>query len=435
MFILVAVFMVYAGMAALEKKFRGQSYTIDVTFEDAKGLAKGVDVRINGIVEGVVADVERPEDMNVAVLHIKLRKGKRIPVHAKVIASKEGLIGEKVINIKWTDEEEMKWAEEGHVFQGEWEEGFDELVAKAAKLMTNVESLLSELSRTVDEDLINQMLTDISEKVIDSMDALSALLSNMNSLVGSNSDEINKILKNVVDTTEDFKQTSEEMKKLVSDPVLHARLDNITAGLEESVANLQSITANVNDLASDPELQKNIKDSARLTAETLEDAKGAIGELRGTLNSVNEKVTEVSKLSKIDVSGRVGGRYVHQDDPAPGTDENQALADVEMQAETRRGFVRVGVEGIGEDSTLNLQGGRRITPDLSMRGGIVRSKIGLGMDYRMGRAMWSLNGYDPNDPKINSYLGFKLNSDYSLRIGVEDAFGEQNLMAGLTFEF
>ena len=433
--IVVSIIMIIAGLGLLERSVKGQTYNVTIAMPDARGLSKGVDVRLSGVVKGSVTGVERPPDREVAVVSVKLKKDTLIPKDAVFVASTEGMVAEKVINVVIPEDSKMEWAEEGYEFQGYFEDGFDQLLVKGNKMMEKLEQMITAIAETVDESLINETLIELSTKLRDSMDNVNELLLHIDSLVGANADEINATLTNLKDMTSTFKLVSEDIRKVVSDPVLLARLDTITYGLEESVANMQKISSDIEEVTGDPEVKQNLKDSLRLTKETLEEAKGSITEFKGSLSSVSKKVDQLSKLSEVDVSGKVVGRFVRNDDVPPGEDKNKALADVEMQAETKKGFIRVGGEAIGEDTVLSLQGGRRITPDFALRGGIVRSKVGMGMEYKMGEVLWSSDLYDPNDPKFNSYLGLKLSSDYTLRLGVEDIFGDVNPMVGVTFDF
>ena len=52
--IIIAILMIYSGLGLLERTIKGSTYNVDVTFKEARGLAKGVDVRIAGVVKGSV---------------------------------------------------------------------------------------------------------------------------------------------------------------------------------------------------------------------------------------------------------------------------------------------------------------------------------------------------------------------------------------------
>jgi len=433
--VILAFIMVFSGLRMLERGVKGNTIDIFVTFEEARGLSKGVDVRIAGVVKGSITGVSYNPERDLAIVAVRMKKDAVFPKDSLFVASTEGLVGEKVINISVPEKSKKGMVEDGDEFMGKFEDGFDQLVLKGNETLDEVNEILDKVSEKMDTDFINEIIADLTKSIKETLENVNTILTSLDSVVASNADEINETLNNLVAMSANFEDVSSDIKEMVSDPEIERQIDAIASGLEASIATLQRITADIEEITDDPEIKQGIRDSVKLTGEVLEDTKETIGEIKETLSGVNTKIDEISELTDIEVSGRISGRYVSNKDPEPGEDEDLALADVELKMETNKGFIQVGVDGVGEESEFSLQGGKYINPDLAMRAGIIRGKVGVGFDYAMGNATWTLDGYDPNDPKINSFLGFKLGDDYSLRIGVEDAFGETNMMAGIAIEF
>ncbi len=433
--VIIAVIMVAGGLRLLQSGVRGQTITVSVVFKEARGLSRGVDVRIAGVVKGSVTGVEYDPERDSAIVYVKMRKEARFPKDSYFVAIAEGMVAQKVINVEVPEGSKAGWAEDGDEFKGVFEDGFDQILVKGNRMLDKLNDMLEQVSEKLDTEFLNEIIVDLTTSVKETLDNVNILLVSMDRVISANRDEIDETLSNLVEMTANFKDVSARVKEISDDPELERRLDSITAGLEASVIKMEKIASDIEEVTGDPELKKNIKDSVKMTAETLQEARDALGEFRGTLSNVNEKVEQVSKITDIDVSGRVGGRYVQNDNPKTGQDKHQALADVEVQLETGKGFIRVGVDGIGEDSRLNLQGGRHLNDNFAFRAGILRSKVGLGFDYKLGGSLWTLNTYDPNDPQVNSYLGYRLSEDYTIKVGVEDALGDANFVAGLAIEF
>lgn len=433
--VIIAIIMVVGGLKVIQSGVKGQTITVSVVFKEARGLSRGVDVRIAGVVKGNVTGVDYDPDRDAAVLTIKVRKEARFPKDARFVAVSEGMVSQKIINIEVPDGSKAAWAEDGDEFTGVFEDGFDQILVKGNKMLDKLNEMLEQVASKLDTEFLNEVLGELAYGVKDTLDNVNVLLISLDRVVTSNQDEIDSTLKNLMAMSANFNDISARIKEISDDPELARRMDSISAGLESSVLAMERIAGDIEDITGDPQIKKDIKDSVRTTAETITEAREALGELRGTLSGVSDKIEQFSAITDIEISGRVGGRYVQNSDPKTGQDKHQALADVEMQLETKKGFIRVGVDGIGEESQLNLQGGRHLNDDLAFRAGIVRSKVGMGFDYNLGGALWTLNTYDPNDPQVNSYLGYKLSKDYSIKIGVEDALGDANFVAGLAIEF
>ncbi len=433
--VIVSILMLVGGLNMLDRSVKGNVINITITFDEARGLSRGVDVRVAGVVAGSVSLVVYDPDRDLAVVHVKMKKEARFPKDSAFIAMSEGLVGEKVINVQVPEKSNAGWVEDGDEFEGKFDDGLDQLILKGNKTMDEINDMLSKASEKLDTEFLNEIIYDITGSVKDTLDHVNSLLIHLDSIIGSNSDEINATLINMEEMTGNFKLVSEDVKRITQNPEIIERLDKMSNELDASLSSLRRISEDIEEITNDPEIKAGVKNAVKLTNEVLEEAKGTMGEIRGTLSNVEDKFADIEKLTDIDVSGRLTGRFINNSNPKQGQDENLALADVEVKMATQKGFIQVGVDGIGEESELNLQGGRVVNNDLSLRGGIIRGKIGAGLDYDIGNSVWSIDGYNPNDLKMNSYLRFKLGDDYSIKVGAEDIFGDTNFSAGVAIEF
>ena len=82
-------------------------------------------------------------------------------------------------------------------------------------------------------------------------------------------------------------------------------------------------------------------------------------------------------------------------------------------------FLRLGLNDIGEDNSINFQGGmsRGI---FGARAGVIDSKAGIGIDIGSRKLNLSVDGYDPNEFRLRSRLQYEIAKDTYLFTQVND---------------
>ncbi|MBE9566416.1 MAG: hypothetical protein IMF16_06680 [Proteobacteria bacterium] len=97
-------------------------------------------------------------------------------------------------------------------------------------------------------------------------------------------------------------------------------------------------------------------------------------------------------------------------------------------------FLRVGIDDIGEESTVNIQVADRQSLGL-VRYGLVRSRLGFGIDVPLPReSTLSVDIFDPNDPRADvlADVPFVLGrSEWGLLTGVRDLGADHLFVAGV----
>lgn len=96
-------------------------------------------------------------------------------------------------------------------------------------------------------------------------------------------------------------------------------------------------------------------------------------------------------------------------------------------------FLRLGIDDIGEQSTVNIQLAERQRLGV-LRYGLVRSRLGLGFDLgRPNRPSLSLDLFDPNRLRADVTADVPLivgGTTWGLLVGVRDAGGENLFVVG-----
>jgi phospholipid/cholesterol/gamma-HCH transport system substrate-binding protein len=104
-------------------------------------------------------------------------------------------------------------------------------------------------------------------------------------------------------------------------------------------------------------------------------------------------------------------------------DPGRFRADVNGVVPIGNGFLYGGVRDLGETNRLNLQIGRPVGEQWSLRYGLYDGRVGVGLDEGLGLPDgWSLNLYHPNRLTLDLYRRNRLQDDTSLVYGVENLF-------------
>ncbi|MBQ9335533.1 MAG: outer membrane lipid asymmetry maintenance protein MlaD [Alphaproteobacteria bacterium] len=108
--VIASLFVYFAYVSGGEKIKEG--YVLTARFDDVSGLARGADIKLNGIKVGIVKSLSLDKNYQAKV-ELLLRDGVRIPVDSSVAISTDGIMGNKYIAISaGFSEEKLKSNEE-----------------------------------------------------------------------------------------------------------------------------------------------------------------------------------------------------------------------------------------------------------------------------------------------------------------------------------
>ncbi|GEM_PF-2260211 len=308
-----------------------------------------------------------------------------------------------------------------------------------------------------------------SESLQESLVRFEETLTNINALVLSVSEVVTGSegyvtgsLANVHAMSENFRSMSEDLHALSSmlaeaatDPQERARWERVLVNIEQTTANINSLTASLDELAGDDALQQDIKDSVRLTRETLEETKETVVRFQDTLDNVDSTLESADSLmgtaegtiveakDKLDKLGRVGDaieikmglnvRAVDLDDNQSLGNEDVYVGDLNAAVGYEDTYVYFGADDIGEENNFNLMMGYGDLAGLSFRGGVYRGELGLGAAY-YGDLGAEVTWYDTEDPKVNAYGYIPIADKLNLVVGGEDLGNDPMASVGVGVE-
>lgn len=346
-------------------------------------------------------------------------------------------------------------APKNHVFTGQVDEGLQGIIKKGQQTVDQVNKTIEQINNMLGSGVENRF-DEMTKGIENAVLQINNILSQINSIVSSSQASILGSVKNINLITEDLRAVSSEIRKVATDPVMLKRVNTITANLETTTTSIDKILASVEELTGDPQVKQNIKDTLtnlKLTTQeaaitlqqmqstikkldvALEKAPDLIDKASSTLDSAQDSIQNLGNISSfMSPHGEIRQRWYQY---KVGNKRNDSFrGDFDLRLGSNNLFLLAGVDNIGEDNDVNLQAGSQIFSGVTVRPGIIRSKLGLGLDIgNPDNLQIILNGFDPNNITLNSYLKFRFNKSISLIGGVEDTFRKNKITAGIGYNF
>lgn len=459
--------LVFAALVALIAMYwflRGfglgaRAFSIYAVFSDAKKLDKGADVRMAGVKVGYVETVTLTSDSRARVdmkiwddtcvpgnsiarittgafigdyyvdvlpgsNHTCLTDGQRIsssePMNYEKLVSNVGDLVDELkisvasINSVLADKQTVQ-AFKNTVKQ------LDEATRSAVELVDSVKGTIRQASPSIQRSLDNMALaTGNAAKLTEDMRCMlnndarpnvQAILAKANDAM-ANLDativEAKGVMSEAKDVMGGFKGSGPKVESALT------KLDDAMQQTDEMMKNLKDASGDIKEITSDKELKQNIKDTMKNAANATANANALICNLNKKLSGL--KMPGSTRKAEIPDYGLTT-------DSLWNTSQGQYRFDANYTLGGFGGsdmFYRLGAFNIGEHTGANIQAGKLIGSSTAVRGGIYASRLGLGLDQRLGRVLLiSADGLRPNDPEydlravINFGAGFGLYGGYS----------------------
>jgi len=380
-FIMLAYMIIHLGNFT----FSDKGYQVQAVFGQVNGLKQGNVIRYAGVDVGQVKEIiTSPEGVTVTV---SINPGVKIPEGSIFRIGSDGLIGEKHINIS-PPSITRGFLSPNDVVRGEDVQGLDQLIASTDKVLAEVHQLVKSINEVLGDDKVKAAMKDTilnAKELTHNLNVMSAALARM---AENNEGNVNTMLGNLSAMSETLRNVAIRVDAML------AGVDNdgqTVRDLRETIHNIKSTSVRIEKMAvalegvvTDPETAQNIK-------ETLRNAR-----------SVSEKANKM--LTKVDAISAKGGVEMLYDSK---TGKYRSNLDLKINT-SPQDFALLGVTGIGDGSKGNIQVGRG-NEQFATRAGIVDSKVGMGVDTKLGEQLrLSVDVYDPNDVRV------KLRTQYQL---------------------
>jgi phospholipid/cholesterol/gamma-HCH transport system substrate-binding protein len=451
MTIVATALMVYMVFIIGDFSLTEQGYRFVISFYSVNGLSKGSSVSMSGVKIGKVEKIEIREDQVYVYVYVE-DKQLHIRKKSTFTISTAGLMGEKYVEIMPTRDYTSPYVDDGEVVAGTDPTRMDELFERGNVLIQKLQELtasakdiigdpeLKENTRMIFRNARNasermdEIIASVQKRSDNIVESLDSILHKVDEEISHNRDEIRAMIAN-------FKQFS-------------SRLDSIS---KDSKADVKAIVANVRKTtekldAMIAELNKNnqMTDDLRDTIESLrgasENAREITREVKEIVvdkqirKKVNRGLDDAHKLAQaVDKvflnirQTRVDFKYLlryREDNETFYSDLSVDLYPGE------KSFYRFGVEDVGGEDLFNMMIARGADTNFIRRAGIISSKIGAGVDYKMADNLaLSLDFIDTTDSEIRFKAGYLLNPNIRFELRVDDIADEKDINFGLEYKF
>lgn len=270
------------GQNILEKE---QSFYI--RYDDVNQLAVSDGVFINGYKVGSVIDIFiDPQDANFVIVHITIDGDLKLPKNTVAILSPNGVLGEKLVNLRFDKLCESNCLEDNAYIRGESQSILSNMLGEPEDLNVYYESLKSNIdsNENVQQTLndlqgtltnLNQISSQLNQLLGSSNQSLTNVFRNLDAVTGElahNKKSLTNTLKNLEEFTGTLKGTEvDNMVNNVNDAVQTAdqtfqkfevtlsETNKSLKGIQDLVGGLQQGEGSMGRLMKDDELVNNLE--------------------------------------------------------------------------------------------------------------------------------------------------------------------------------
>ena len=276
--------------------------------------------------------------------------------------------------------------------------------------------------------------------------------------------EIIITMANLRKTSEDLREITASARGMLANEENQKRLDQLLANAVDASANLRKISDSLAAVASDTEIQTDLKTSLTNLREitdnlkTVSEASRQVLANQENLEAINATIKNLAEASRqaveishkanstldrvdttMDFLGGAGsalrprqttGRFTLE-----GEEDGRWRGDVNFDlqyGDNPNDFWRVGVRGVGDDGTINLQRSLPLGPSAYARFGLIGSRAGVGLDYRAQPGLLlEAEGWNPRDPRLDLRAIWGVTPELELTAGLNRALDRNDPFIGV----
>jgi len=441
--------------------------TIKVVFDNVGDLIVGNSVKLQGMVIGTVNNIEIGQDNKVVVTctitYKSIVDGTISLKRNSVFTIGGALVGDKCVDITPKEGPDLKDGEEvvgvnpitmdqlvnqGRTVLTELEDAVEKLnsivgdpktVSEFKDTMANFNQIsrdMAKVSNNIDQQVaeirgqlllavnnLNRVLGDVDSKVQTVGGNLEVASASVRQITSANQDDIRIIVKNLRATSHNLNLAMASLKELVTKTEFNENILSTLESLKNTGQEVEGIAADIHSLTSDPDIRADLKATVHEARQTVEGANQIIGSVKNTLGIRDGNDLQGSLLrldTEVEWAARTG---------IASPNVNALLLPNAANS------FRLGLDSLGYENLVNAQlavGRGTLRP----RGGVIRSQLGVGLDYYMGRAFdMSVDAYNVRNVRVDMLGRVRFAGDYYVSGGVRDAFGNSSTVVGVGKRF
>lgn len=358
--------------------FFGGGYDIVVTLDSATGVGVNTPVEIAGIKIGFVRTVGLAEDGRRARATIRVdRHGVKVPEHSEIVVRAKGFLGDTYLELIPGPIEGAAIPAGGTVAFGGAGGDVNALISRFTDIANDLKGVTSTLKDIMvrDDSPIRNTVTNL--------DKFAELVL---ALTEKNQHNLNTI-------TANFAELSTTLRHLIA----QGEMD-----IEDSMSRIASITRKVDQgegtigrLINDEETVNKVND----TIDTLNDTLGGLKKLQTEIGYHTEYLggsKDLKHYVHLNLWPRPDEAFLFEfvEDRSPSAERSEKITDITAGGATTQ--VTTSTQTIDRNKMrVSAQLAKRFY-DFTLRGGLIESRGGVGVDYRKGPIGLSASAFDFN---------------------------------------
>jgi phospholipid/cholesterol/gamma-HCH transport system substrate-binding protein len=439
---LLAVFTFYLRGSLLP----GRTFTLYVVFDNARGLQRGDPVRMVGVKIGEVRRVGFTPEGHQAQAELAIAReveGRPVRLYRNYVfqIASAGLIQERFIEVMPSEvgEEGLLLPDQAKVI-GVTGPDLASLLAAGREVLANLnlasrrvtavlsdQAVISKVNQTISgfaeaAEGATRVIADAAKLLEESQPQARAILTQL-SLAAANLESSTKTLRRGIEQGTTLAHLAEaagsirdagaeadrlltDLRAMVTSPRAKLELSETLSAIHGAALSMYQVGA---DLVVFSEELRKAAPSVPVVAKQAERVSTTVTQLQERL-----KPPEIQGNFRVLYSGEAGRTF--------------STGSLDFTTSKDR-FLRLGIDDIGEESTVNVQLGEQQRRG-ALRYGLVRSRLGLGYDLLLSRrALLSVEVFDPNRLRADILADVPMilgTGDLGIMAGVRD-LGEENL--------
>ena len=370
-------------------------YILYAGFKQVVGLQQQSDVRLSGVLVGKVTNIAN-EGTGVTVT-MEIEPDVKIPKQSKVSIASSGVMGEKFVNFQ-PKADNGEYLENGAYLYGADEAGMDTMFEGISKVMDEVQVLLQSMQAIVGDDTFKKSVVEMTNNMNEASSHVNEMTGSFERIAKDNEENFNNMIKGMEGAVAGMNQTMANIEhmtanidKFAGDPKTAEDLRETLDNIAKTSKSVESMAANMNKFAGDPQVAEDLKATVSNARSISERADKMLGKVEGATDAI----------SKIDVTPAVDILY--------SGSANDWNTNFNLNVTSDDKSLVLGAEDIGDNTKLNLQGGKKFGTDFGARAGIIAGKPGVGLDAYVGsKWKFSAEAYDLNHGKVRLKSQYKV---------------------------
>lgn len=352
----------------------GQYVTYRTIVKDASGIFPKTPIKVAGIAAGRINSIELQG--NTALITFEILKQIQVTKNSKLRIKSVGFLGDKYIEIFVGDSPEL--LRKFDFIDSEEAAGIETLVKDTSEILIDVKQIVKSLKDSIAPEgqvsPIKQILADVQVLVQNTKEATLSLKRIMN----TNEEKIGTLVENL----ESFSyELAYQMDK--------ANSDSAVSDLKKVLANADKLTTDLSGIVADIKRGKGTMGKLLVEDEIADQVKDTLSSVQKIVGKADAIRTELSVFTGANTTGGGESEVALRIFPSPeryyhlGLTTSEIGPDTETITETTTNgttVVQNKKERERDTFRFNVQVGRRVQ-DFGIRGGLIESTGGLGIDY------------------------------------------------------